>query len=237
MQQPDTPAQPRELPLLMTDLTVRSTLAGTKTNTRRLIAKQATHDLYYQRMYGVSPPPNPVAFGTPGLWRIVGPDYPDDETDNVPCPFGQPGDLLWVREAYSGPARLNGTPPKDWPIGTPIWYWADGNPPHGDWTRPKRSIHMTRWASRILLKNTDVRTQRLQSISEGHAQAEGLIPLGEGSDRTWSVDGTAATEYETAVGAFRHLWEMLHGTGSWDRNPWVWAVTFEHASRPGGQQR
>lgn len=227
MQQPDTPAQPRELPLLMTDLTVRSTLAGTKTNTRRMVKPQPIPDGHGGASWE----------GRSVYWSGTETGFADLLARSDECPYGQPGDFLWVREAYSGPKRLNGVPPRDWRIGTPIWYWADGNPEKGEWGRPKRSIHMTRWASRILLRVTEVRAQRLQSISEGDAQAEGLIPLSEGSDRTWSVDGTAATEYETAVGAFRHLWEMLHGTGSWDRNPWVWAVTFEHANRPGGQLR
>lgn len=97
----------KERPILFQGAMVRALLAGTKTQTRRAITFTEQQQrwlqdptLYLQRMYGTSPPPNPVDFGTRGLWRIVGPDYPDGKDDDVRCPYGAPGDRLWVREAW-----------------------------------------------------------------------------------------------------------------------------------------
>lgn len=74
--------------------------------------------------------------------------------------------------------------------------------------------HMPRWASRITLEITAVRAERLQDISEADAQAEGVILKG-----TSRYDGVARD-------AFEALWESINGPGSWDANPWVWAITF-----------
>ncbi|WP_234262284.1 ASCH domain-containing protein [Klebsiella aerogenes] len=125
------------------------------------------------------------------------------------CPFGAVGDRIWVRETW---ARYNidqnshdlayrATTPADWPE-------------EGRW-RP--SIHMPRWASRILLEITDVRLERLQDISEADAEAEGI---------------TAATSIITPPHAvyrvgYRHLWESLYGEDSWQANPWVWVIKFK----------
>lgn len=124
----------------------------------------------------------------------------------------QVGDRLWVRETFSYETLdvdRNGF--------MPPWYWADGNPISGEYTRPKPSIHMPRWASRLTLTVTDVRVQRLQDISEDDAIAEGCPcqtdeELAGMEARCW----------------FRDLWDDLNakrGFG-WDRNPWCVAVTF-----------
>jgi len=214
-----------ERPILFSGPMVRALLAGTKTQTRRVVSKQATHDLYYQRMYGVSPPPNPVAFGTPGLWRIVGPDYPDGKDDDVTCPYGQPGDRLWVREAFmhepadycweasvSIPSRPASTVYRaDYPESQPGEGW-------------KPSIHMPRNLCRLVLEVTAVRVERLQAITEADAQAEGVERDGESFWR-----GYAKGHYDLfpdARGSYASLWVSINGEGSWDANPWVWAVSF-----------
>ena len=121
------------------------------------------------------------------------------------------GDRLWVREAISYD-RLD----VDRDGILPPWYWADGNPDAGDWTRPKPSIHMPRWASRLTLHVTDVRVQRLQDISEDDAQAEGCPCQGD--------DDLCGME---AAGWFRDLWDSLNAERApWAGNPWVVAVTF-----------
>ncbi|EEK9983752.1 hypothetical protein G3046_004806, partial [Salmonella enterica subsp. enterica serovar Montevideo] len=76
------------------------------------------------------------------------------------------------------------------------------------------SIHMPRWASRILLEITNVRVERLNDISECDARAEG-----------------APTE-STLIGdkhypGFRSLWKSIYGEDSWNANPWVWVIEFE----------
>ena len=123
------------------------------------------------------------------------------------------GDLLWVREEFSGPWAVTGRPPSQWSTIDPIWYWADGNPEDGDWTKPKPSIHMPRWASRISLRVTAVKVERLQDISEDDAEAEGCDFFG---DQTLAYKGK-----------FAALWAEIHGPGAWDANPWVAAYSFE----------
>ena len=133
----------------------------------------------------------------------------------------KPGDRLWVRENFSGPWSRRNERPADWNVdhlARPIWYWADGNPDDGDWTKPKPSIHMPRWASRLTLIVTDVRIERLQGIDEAAAKREGaeLAMAGVGPY------GPLKT-YRTG---FVRLWGSLHGTDSWLSNPWVARVTF-----------
>ena len=113
-------------------------------------------------------------------------------------------------------------PPSKWGDCSRIWYWADGNPTEGDWTRPRPSIHMPRWASRILLEITAVRVERLQDISETDAEAEGIQEI---VDAGVDHDGTPRD-------AYRALWEQINGAGSWSANPWVWVVEFKRAEVP-----
>jgi hypothetical protein len=132
------------------------------------------------------------------------------------CPYGKIGDRLWVRESWRtetnahdklAPSKLRGD--------ENILYEADGN-----WRdnhtvgRLRPSIHMPRWASRILLEITDLRVERLKDISDADAIAEGV-------DRT----NTSISGYATK--RFRRLWESINGPGSWDKNPWVWVISFK----------
>ena len=130
-----------------------------------------------------------------------------------------------MREAFSGPHCMDASdgckavPPSKWGDCSRIWYWADGNPTEGDWTRPRPSIHMPRWASRILLEITAVRVERLQDISETDAEAEGIQEI---VDAGVDHDGTPRD-------AYRALWEQINGAGSWSANPLVWVVEFQRA--------
>ena len=83
------------------------------------------------------------------------------------------------------------------------------------WVKWKPSIYMPRWASRITLEIVSVRVERLKSISEDDAQAEGAeVPM------TCDVSHSARNN-------FAQLWESINGPGSWDANPWVWVVEFK----------
>lgn len=130
--------------------------------------------------------------------------------------FGKPGDRIWVRETW---ARYNidqnshdiayrATTPADWPE-------------EGRW-RP--SIHMPRWASRILLEITDVRVERLNSISQEDAQAEGLELTGW---RPTYSDPDSGGEVMTPYDNFAELWSSIYGDESWQANPWVWVIEFK----------
>jgi hypothetical protein len=201
----------KERPILMSAPMVRAILAGTKTQTRRVV-KGAPDDWAPMQPQVFSPTvidrrgdeqPGPDAFGAGN----------EDGDCWLRCPYGQPGDRLWVRESFSGPHHQERHPPRDWHSTDPIHCWADGNPASGDWTKPRPGMFMPRWASRVTLEVTGVRVERLQDISRGDAMAEGCpFPnMAKGDDpRQWYAD----------------LWESINGPGSWEANPWVWVVEF-----------
>lgn len=233
----------KERPILFSAPMVKALLAGTKAQTRRIVkftdfgrSDTEGYDWHYRdkRM----------------LWN----DISHAQLLRM-CPYGGPQDSsrLYVREAFSGPYACGVTPIRCWEPGRDIWYWADGNPPYGDWTKPKPSIHMPRWASRITLEVTEVRVQRLQEISEDDALAEGVTPytfpgpwwqgyddrdgmmihsqaVGE-TPPDWMLEPKRMrdTDYlnRSAKQEFESLWNRINGTGSWDANPWVWAVSFK----------
>lgn len=146
------------------------------------------------------------------------------------------GDRLWVREAYSGPHAYTGTPPRDWHFNSDIWYWADGNPEDGDWTKPKPGMHMPRWASRLTLTVIGVKVERLNDLTEADALAEGVA---WDADKQWfHVPGVAHPDKAfsvlsrvTAREMFAALWDVIHGSGAWLASPWVVAVSFTVALR------
>ncbi len=135
-------------------------------------------------------------------------------------PFGKPGDRIWVRETFST------VPDQDEPAGcSALLYAADGNSPYGKWTP---SIHMPRWASRILLEIANIGVQRLNSISQADAAREGLIKL-PATGRYCLNQGDQyfdGASYD-AREVFSWLWESIYGDGSWQANPWVWVIEFK----------
>lgn len=184
-----------ERPILFQGPMVRPIRAGTKTQTRRICRLQADAD---HREGGA-------------MWTHA------QQLDR--CPYGRPGDRLWVRESHwfakdeHDPVTGYFPPPK---TVEDVIYRADGEVPGKVW-RP--SIHMPRWACRIVLEVTDLRIERLQDISEADARAEGYVlgaPPCSDDPRGW----------------YRHLWESINGAGSWARNPWVWAVSFRLLPAP-----
>ena len=197
----------KERPILFNAPMVRALLAGTKTQTRRIVKAR---DLEWMDVHQ-------------GL----------REPDNAErCPCGQPGDCIWVRESWSpDPPDVDGWGYTAWAgcregqiAGVPerfrhprfCNYAADWL--HGPirWTP---SIHMPRWASRITLEVTGVRVERLQDISEADAQAEGWT-------RRPEVSTDPQVHKEAARDWFMDLWESINGPGSWDENPWVWVIEF-----------
>jgi hypothetical protein len=159
----------------------------------------------------------------------------------VLCPYGQPGDRLWVRESWfqRGKWLPQDTPNADaddvsWCGSQEIAYAANVKRPGHDW-RSRPSIHMPRWASRITLEITGVRVERLQDISEADAWAEGC-QRGELDDygRPFPADvdhGNGCTEgWDCAKDWYADLWESINGPASWDANPWVWAVEFKRVT-------
>lgn len=175
------------------------------------------------------------------------------------CPYGRPGDRLWVREPWRSSADLDkhsGSEIADLCLDAgynvpwaPIQYEADGarrdwqhtgTPPHDGPPQPGRYRHarfMPRWASRIILEVTRVRVERLQAISYMDALAEGAFDAAAFVGQECTDTGESADELARRLQwpqrAFRALWEQINGAGAWDANPWVWVVEFRRLP-PGG---
>jgi hypothetical protein len=169
-------------------------------------------------------------------------DSAGSEHANIKCPYGKPGDILWVREAS---AVTYSTAPK---MKRTVWYKAD-NPeiPANVKFKWKPSIHMLRGSARIFLKITDIKVERVQDISEEDAVAEGLKCLSKDGGTTYKYgipdsDGLPGTDNTgwpwqecdtSAKKAFQKLWHKINGEQSWTDNPWVWCVSFEVLSTTG----
>lgn len=213
---------------------VRALLSGRKTQTRRPIKwKQTRFTEIGEREDGSKWPWSEDAEHACDFWH--------------PCPFGAVGDRIWVREAYRFPASLDDVSPtgvgemavatgyrKPW---APTFYeftctFSDGwkgfeTPPKvSDAGKLRPSIHMPRWASRILLEITDVRVERLNAIGEEDARAEGIIDggcLNCGEPEPCEC----ANPEPDATDAFAYLWQSIYGQESWNANPWVWVIEFK----------
>ncbi|WP_121377745.1 hypothetical protein [Pseudomonas aeruginosa] len=213
--------KPRERPILFNDQMVRAILEGRKTATRR-IAKPVKH-------------PDLGNIYAPGA--LVLEREPQHVIDRA-CPYGQPGDRLWVREAWQGPLISD-----EEQAANQSW-WKDmtkfQNPGHcayrasgddNEYVDPdgyfhckwKPSIHMPRWASRILLEITAVRVERLQDITRSGIRAEGLQCPPE-----LCSDDVSPNYRDWYPAAWRELWESTGG--DWDANPWVWVVEFKRVT-------
>jgi hypothetical protein len=202
-------------PIIFSAPMVRAILDGRKTQTRRIVRlpKWATEI---------------DEIGDDGytMWCVAR----DSGCLSPALPQYLPTDTLWVREAFVGARGYDDYPPRDFG-NKPIWYCADGEPDREKWwhlsDRKRPSIHMPRWASRITLRVTGVRVERLQAISEQDAIAEGVL-VGQLPGCFHSGIGRLDVEWRsTATHAFEHLWESINGPGAWDANPWVVAISFE----------
>jgi hypothetical protein len=139
--------------------------------------------------------------------------YADMDTPEWRCPYGEKGERLWVKETFAVMSKAAFEARRPAPYS--LRYKADPDTSAILHFRP--SIFMPRWASRITLEITDVRVQRLKEISKEDAYAEG-IPTDTESIRRNNYN---------EIKAYREIWESINGTGSWDLNPWVWAITFK----------
>lgn len=143
----------------------------------------------------------------------------------------QVGDILWARESYfdedSTPLTLD--------IDKYLYRASVAYPEQYKW---KPSIHMPREACRLFLKITDVRAERLHDISEEDAEAEGVfrhVPVpgdGEPSFKNYMKSADRMPTYINARGSFYSLWVSIYGSESWNNNPWVWVISYEHTERP-----
>jgi hypothetical protein len=190
-------------PIIFSAPMVRALLDGRKTQTRRVL----------------KPPYGTLEYMPDRTWRPI-------------CTKFFKGDRLWVREAigqrkasFLGIESTNGV--------MEAFYLADDEDVVESagfnlcpWWRGKGSlspIHMPRLASRLTLTVTDVRVQQLQDISEADCAAEGILRTDSGH---FDYHEHAEIRFTTALGAYRDLWNSLHGPDAWAANPWVIALTF-----------
>jgi len=210
-----------ERPILFKGEMVRAILAGRKTQTRLVLKPQpdagcevimanlgTNRDIYFRQPHG-------------GMSaRIKGKVHV--------------GDNLWVRETWRTVKSFDHLPPSRIRAGAGVVYeadqWNDGYPCGFDKGRIRKSIFMPRWASRITLRVTDVRIQRLQDITEEDARAEGIVDGGCLNCGNNEPCGCSDPQPDARDG-FAELWQPIHGAHSWHINPWVVAYTFE---REGG---
>lgn len=202
----------KERPILMQPDMVLATLNGTKTQTRRMRGLGVVNDWLARK--------HSVAFHNrrrDGLyWFTV-----DGEYLSLRCPYGSPGERLWVRESYAPQVGRDGFARGRYSADAAWFYAPSKNERHPGSSlvsgRTVPSIHMPRWASRLLLEITDVRVQRVQEISERDARAEGVQPRSIGR------------RLRAHQRSFKYLWSEINGNESWDFNPYVWAITFKKA--------
>lgn len=215
-------SQIKERPILFSAPMVRAILEGRKTVTRRAVR------------VGFNPEDLEGSLSASECRKLYR-ELPQYFGASYFCPYGQPGDRLWVRETwycdhfevmrgpYLKPDDLNVSEAIDY--GTLV-YAADGLTPYeADQPIWKPSIHMPRWASRILLEITDVRVERLQDITYEQAAAEGVH---RGPLREWCASDEGGACHKYPVPAFRDLWQSVGG--NWDANPWVWVVEFKRVT-------
>ena len=228
-----------ERPILFNGAMVRAILEGRKTQTRRVVKPQPAGKYLKSALDGewLSKP-----FG--GLVLPMIEDLP------IECPYGQPGDRLWVRETWQGPlldseeheAQFRDDGPEAFKKPGFCAYRAtdtlDAVDVDGNELCWRPSIHMPRWASRILLEVVSVRVERLNDISESDCWAEGIeevIHLFDAPSQAEMANRLGLC-LEDAKPLYAQLWEFINGAGSWDENPWVWVVEFKRIEPPKGAE-
>jgi len=231
----------KESPILFSTPMVKAILEGRKTQTRRVvkfskdIAKAALQQAFLEHGYIFN----------------LGSDF-------LLCPYGMPGDRLWVKETFY--ALGHWLFEYDGKEGKSVWSFNDcteasgetyryiDNPParvakkrgkhFAEWYK-RPSIFMPRKASRILLEVVNVRIERLQSISEQDAIAEGVLYIREGGNHgpIWEFSGyldyqekEACRLFDSAIESYKSLWQSINGAESWDLNTWVWAIEFKQVT-------
>jgi hypothetical protein len=230
----------KEIPILFSTYMVQAILTGRKSMTRRI-----------RGLNLINENPNNVEFlgfqdYPDGSLRAIFQSHDDDEAGSVKCPYGKPGDLLWVRESFNV---------EQYPVAPEgdhdelLYYYTATEKKYTD-MKWRPSIHMPKVAARIWLEVTDIRAERLQDITVYDAGDEGV--------EYWNVDADAFEggelvadyknymwrddpnyedyhfpHYANSVDSFRSLWQKINGEKSWISNPWVWVISFKVLSTTG----
>lgn len=229
-----------ERPIIFSAPMVRALLAGTKTQTRRIMKPQPP-TCWVPFAYGEV---HKMQSGVPNPDKVIGWGPCNEDGDEAyPLRF-VPGDHLWVRETVRAEELKDGRDGVRY-LADDAWRpiknsldaamsWAELAGYRGDWRKDPKvvpAIHMPRWASRITLLVTDVRVERLQAITEDDVMAEGCPPDREHRPIIYrrpkhdrDIDAGPSVAYPREW--FELLWNKLNGPGAWETNPWVVAVSF-----------
>lgn len=251
----------KERPILFSTPMVQTLLAGRKTQTRRKTKLDYINSLADKATYGKCLEASEMTYNPapkPGFAAFFGNKEADKWYAPVYCPYGKPGDILWVREIF----RKHYSEFDSYNVTTE--YAADGGEmllqSDGDgfqmfnkngtekYISWKPSIHMPKSDARIWLLIESIKVERAQDISEEDAKAEGLAEVTK-DDRhfKWGLPdkdgfpggyadntGWAWADWKsTAKEAWQTLWESINGKESWEANPWVWCVSFKVLSTTG----
>ena len=207
------PTEFKKRPILFSGPMIRAILEGRKHQTRRVVKPQPI------KWHTVKLAPYQLE-EEPGVWSPL-----TDKSEDRRCPYGVPGDRLWVRETF---ALVEWTDAHRVTEKDHVLYRAD-DPNSSEWRpedgdRWKPSIFMPRWASRITLEVTEVRVERLQDISEEDVRAEGIS-----ADSASQFVGHGHPIDDTAwIIAYADLWNHINGKKyPWESNVWVWAISFK----------
>jgi hypothetical protein len=209
-----------EKPILFSTEMVKAILEGRKTQTRRVI-KSRTNGGF---IIGKADRELPDIEWFYHDREVIAIDEDENHLNNIFCPYGKVGDILWVRETiwehghyYTGSFDETGEYETRWIGGSGVSYAATDTKPEKCRTKP--SIHMHKKYARIFLEITDIRVERLWTITWDDAVAEGC-------------PGYRPTQDEPTQ-QFERLWKRINGLESWNENPWVWVISFKVLSTTG----
>ncbi len=216
----------KERPILFSDQRVRALLLGQQTQTRRIMKSLAfaPGQDNHEGCYGFDVSSNQQR----GRHMMEMADL------TYQCPFGQPGDRLWVRESWRGPivpkdqlAEYEKSP-EAFRHTNYCHYRADSTELSAVLEKDielsgwQTGIHMPRWASRIDLEITAVRVERIQTISDDDVMAEGVQTDSHFLNNFFTMKNEAIAPKV----AYQQAWEKQYGATSWEVNPWVWVIEF-----------
>lgn len=236
----------KEHPIPFTGENVRAILDGRKSQTRRVIKPQPEWDYLCDandRQYGC------LKGGQGTGWIIVGGEIYNAHTcETLRCPYGVPGSRLYVKESFRVTQWYGGGMDGWEPV--EVQYKVDGHisdrcdVPETHWDKPTSRVSdkfhsgrfMPRWASRIALEVVNVRVERVQEISEGDSEAEGImnksgLHLAACHHQTFHPDHGCGCGSKSLPEEFAALWDTINAKRgySWESNPWVWVVEFKVA--------
>lgn len=215
----------KEIPILFSTPMVQAILEGRKTMTRRII-KPEPHPYGTEIIYSGKPWNKGKGYWH-NRFKIKDDPVAYEIASLHDCPYGKPGDLLWVRESFAPTINL--------PI--PYWYKASADEMACMMITWKPSIHMPKAAARIWLEVTGVRVERLQDISVEDAISEGIEPAGPPYNNVkkygWRFKDYVNNNVCLPVASFKTLWQSINGLKSWEVNPWVWVMSFRVLSTKG----